>query len=286
VRRNRFASPLRYPGGKGALASYWRELIVTNDLEGSKYVEIYAGGAGVAWPLLFEEYVSEVHINDIDIVIFSFWDTVLNHTETLCKTISDTRVDMAQWYKQKHINTHPSEHNSTDIGFSTFFLNRTNRSGIITGGVIGGKNQSGKWLLDARYNKHDLIGRIEEIAKYKHRITVTRQDAAEVIQSEITKPYDDTVIYLDPPYYSKGKGLYQNDYTADDHRQIASLVARLECPWLVSYDATPEIFALYSQFDQLTYDLSYSAQTRYAGNEVLIYSPLLTIPTTEDVLHP
>ena len=37
------------------------------------------------------------------------------------------------------------------LGFSAFFLNRTNRSGIIEGaGPIGGYTQTGKWKVDAQ----------------------------------------------------------------------------------------------------------------------------------------
>lgn len=68
------------------------------------------------------------------------------------------------------------------IGFSTFFLNRTNRSGILKGGVIGGKNQEGQWKLDARYNKSDLISRIQKISKNRERIDLYNMDAIDFIK--------------------------------------------------------------------------------------------------------
>jgi hypothetical protein len=49
-----------------------------------------------------------------------------------------------------------------------------NRSGIIkTGGVIGGKAQTGSYLIDCRFNKEDLEARLRRIAKYASRITFT-----------------------------------------------------------------------------------------------------------------
>jgi DNA adenine methylase len=275
-----FVSPLRYPGGKGKVANFMKLIFLRNGLVGHQYVELYAGGASVALSLLYEEFASHVHINDLNNSVYTFWNVVLNQTDALCGLISDTEVTMEEWKRQKAVQT-AKEPDPLELAFSTFFLNRTNRSGIIGAGVIGGKNQGGAWKLDARYNKPDLIRRIKKIARHKSRITLTKRDAAEYIRDILPKIPQETFIYLDPPYYVKGEGLYEHFYQHGDHTGIARLVRRMKRPWVVSYDAVPQILELYKEFDHLSYGLSYSAADRYSGKEVMFFSPRLTKPAVD-----
>lgn len=265
------------------LANFIKSVITQNELLDGHYVELYAGGAGIAWPLLFEEYVSCVYINDINKAIFAFWKCVTEKPDELCKLISDTPVNIREWRRQKNILANPENHSTLDLGFSAFFLNRTNRSGIIKGGVIGGKSQTGKWKLDARFNKPDLIYRIQRIARYAGRIKISNQDAANFITEILPNLPRKTLIYLDPPYYIKGQGLYENHYIHPDHVQISKLMSNnVHVPWIVSYDNTPKIIELYKGFQRITYGLSYSAQDRYSGSEVMFFSNQLNIPMVED----
>jgi DNA adenine methylase len=270
-------SPLRYPGGKGKVANYIKLLFLRNGLVGHSYAEIYAGGASVAFALLFEEYASHIYINDLNRSIHAFWSAVLNDTELLCRLIRDTAITMEEWHRQKAVQlaTNPDP---LDLAFSTFFLNRTNRSGIILAGVIGGKNQSGAWKLDVRFNKNDLIQRIQKIARHRSRITLTRTDAAEYIRKELVTLTRDLLVYLDPPYYVKGEGLYEHSYTHENHAEIAGLVREIRQPYLVSYDAAPEILTLYKDWEETQYSLYYSAGERQIGSEVMFFSPGLARP--------
>lgn len=217
----RFSTPLRYPGGKGKLTNYLVKLIDINMLDGCEYVEPYAGGAGVAINLLLSNKASNIHLNDLNNAIYCFWKSVLDDTEHLCYLIENTSVNMDEWYKNKEIINNQDQHSSIEIGFATFFLNRTNRSGILLGGVIGGKEQLGKWKLDARFNKGNLISRINKISECKKNIHLYNQDAKEFLSSTVSTFPKNTLIYLDPPYYVKGKGLYQNHYRHDDHVDVA-----------------------------------------------------------------
>jgi DNA adenine methylase len=279
-----FRSPLRYPGGKGMLANFIKLILSANNLLDGHYVEVYAGGAGIAWSLLFEEYVRHIHINDLNSSLYAFWRSVLDHPEEMCRRIYDTPITMEEWHRQKAIQAAPSNHSLIELGFSTFFLNRTNRSGIISGGVIGGKEQTGKWKLDARFNRKDLTARIQKIARYSKRISLYNQDATDFLLNVLPKLPDKTLVYLDPPYYVKGQDLYENAYNHGDHLQIEDMVeTSIRQPWIVSYDAAPEIMLLYSKFRSIQYHLSYSAQERYAGSEVMFFSPRLVVPT---IHHP
>jgi len=272
-----FDTPLRYPGGKGRLSAFMKQVVELNKLEGGEYVELYAGGAGIAVSLLLNGVISHIHINDINKSINSFWHAVTNHSKDLCKKIISTDVTIDEWYRQKEIQEN-LDSDPLDLAFSTFFLNRTNRSGIINGGVIGGKSQAGQWTLDARYNKEDLVSRIKKIAAAKNQISVYRQDAADFIEKTLPHLGKKTLVYLDPPYYVKGKGLYQNHYEHADHAEIARLIRKIRQPWVVTYDNVPEIVSLYEKYPQAFFGLQYSAQSKYSGTEILISKPKLKLP--------
>jgi len=272
-----FDTPLRYPGGKGRLSGFMKEVIELNGLTDGHYVEPYAGGAGIAITLLLNGVVSHVHINDLNRSIFAFWDTVLHNTAAFCQRIEETEVTIEEWNRQKAVQN-DLHADIFDLAFSTFFLNRTNRSGIIKGGVIGGKEQLGKWRLDARYNKKALIGRIEKIGGVADRVSLYWEDAFDFIHATLPKLPKKTMVYLDPPYYEKGKGLYKNHYKFADHFHIGQLVSGIKQPWLITYDDIPEIRKIYRTFKKSRFELQYSAQWRYKGTEVLITPNELKLP--------
>lgn len=279
----RYISPLRYPGGKAKLAGFIAQLLECNNLGGGTYIEPYAGGASVALALLISEGVARVQINDVDPTIYAFWHSVLNAPEELCRLIRDRPVSIMEWKRHREIQRSPQDNDLLTLGFSTFFLNRTNRSGIIcSGGVIGGLSQCGKWKLDARYNKNELINRIERIALFANRISLHRQDAAAFLRARLPRLPKNSFLYLDPPYYVKGTSrLYANFYRHDDHVAIASLIQGARIPWLVSYDDRIEIRRMYHAFRNSRYCLSYTARNRYEGREVLFFSDGLEVPASD-----
>jgi DNA adenine methylase len=274
---HRFLSPLRYPGGKGKIANFIKLLYLKNGLVGRDYVEVYAGGASVALSLLFEEYAPHVHINDLSRSVAAFWKVVLTNPDELCRRIRSCRATTSLWLRQRAVQE-SADPDEVDLAFSTFFLNRTARSGIIGGGIIGGKEQKGHWKLDARLNRDDLIRRIQRIGRFSSRITFTQLDAAKFLRTRralIARSF----AYLDPPYFLKGEGLYENFYKLDNHVEIAGLVRGIDGGnWVVSYDNRPEIVRLYAAYRQRRYLLSYSAGDRYRGSEVMFFGPSLLIP--------
>lgn len=275
----RFFSPLRYPGGKLKISEYIKLIINTNNLDDGHYVEPYAGGASVALDLLINEYVSQIHINDIDLAIYSFWDSVINDSENFSKKIFDTHINLDTWEKQKFILKNKENFNPLEIGFATFFLNRTNRSGILNAGIIGGTSQEGTWKMDARFNKDDLIKRIKLISNYKDRINLTNLDAVKYLDLIDVSLPENTLIYLDPPYYKKGKELYINYYNHNDHSEIAAKIAELQNRfWLISYDNEQAIKDLYSEYRQQIYSINYSVGKASKGSEVIIYNHNLLVP--------
>jgi DNA adenine methylase len=277
---SQFFTPLRYPGGKGKIVGYIKEIIIANKILDGHYVEPFAGGAAVAIELLLQDYVAHIHINDLDRSIYAFWHSILEETDAFCDLIESTSISIDQWFIQRAIQQSTSDHDLLKLGFSTFFLNRCNRSGIIKAGVIGGKDQSGKWKLDARFNKADLLRRIKQIARFKSRISLQNLDVVDFLYLTIPVVPENTLVYLDPPYYVKGKGLYVNHFTPNDHAILAERVSAGLAgeKWIVSYDNVPEIAGIYERYQKLVYGLSYSAQSRYQGSEIMFFSESLVIP--------
>ena len=273
-------TPLRYPGGKARLALFVKRLVQTNDLLDGEYVEAYAGGAAVAIELLLHEYVSRIHINDISRPIYAFWKSVLNNTDRLCRLVRDTRLTMRVRDKQKNILTNQDDHDDLALGFAMFFLNRTNRSGILNAGVIGGRDQSGPWKIDARYNADELVRRISAIAGMKERIRLTRLDALEFLREGCKVWPAKTLIYCDPPYYVKGRDLYYDYYEHEDHESVARFITReisLQ-KWIVSYDDVRQVRELYSECERIKYRIGYSARTSREGAEIMFFCDSLRVP--------
>lgn len=247
-----------------------------------EYAEVYAGGAAVALSLLFGEYVRAIHINDIDPGVYAFWVAARDHTRELCAMVQGATLDPAEWERQREIQRSDCR-DPLVLGFSTFYLNRTNRSGIITGGPIGGRNQSGAWKIDARFQKEELVRRIQRIGRWRSRIHLYNLDAAKFLTGLAPGLPESTLLYLDPPYYVKGQEeLYANYYGPDDHADIAHLLTDTRHPWVVTYDDNTAIRELYAQYRSTAYRIAYSANGTYRGREVMFYSADLDLPAIED----
>lgn len=273
---HRYLSPLRYPGGKAKVANFLKILLLENGLTGADYVEPYAGGASVALSLLFEDYVSTVQVNDLNTGVHAFWQAALHETDAFCGLIEKAPLTVEEWRRQR-VLAFGDTVSPLERGFATFYLNRTNRSGIISGGVIGGLDQTGPWKIDARFPRDELVRRVRKAARFRTRITVTQRDTLALL-TETTGEHGRRFYFLDPPYYAKGERLYDNFYDHDDHVAIRQAVGMLQQPWAVSYDAAPEIMRMYAAYPSLRYSLSYSASTRHLGAEVMFLAPQLAVP--------
>lgn len=271
-------TPLRYPGGKSQLTPVIVDILSRNKILYGEYAEPFAGGAGIAMTLLLNNYVSGIYLNDIDPAIYSFWYSVLNHAEALCDLVQSVDVTISEWHRQRLI-FHTSDTSShLQRGFATLFLNRTNRSGILKAGVIGGLDQTGNFKIDCRFNKVDLTRKIRRISGHRDQISLTSFDALKFIRTVLPKSAKQTLVNLDPPYFGKGHELYTNFYKAEDHELLAEAVVTLKRRWIVTYDDTPEIRSLYSDYPMYSSSLNYSAQVKRIGVELLVADPLLALP--------
>lgn len=268
----KYYSPLRYPGGKGKLEPFMEVMVRKLGHENGTYIEPFAGGAGIAMGLLERDVVSEVVINDYDKRIYSFWRAMLTETDRFIRNIEIVPLSIQEWYKQREICINHASKYSFELGFSTFYMNRTNRSGIIKGGVIGGKEQKGDWKLDARFNRRELIERIYSIAKKKNRIHYYNKDIESFINHYIGKYSQNTLVYFDPPYYDKGKQLYLNYFEHDDHVRIERMIReKVSCDWIITYDDAPEIANIYHNQELMKYDLNYSVSEKRKACEIIVF---------------
>ena len=262
-------SPLRYPGGKNKISDFVKLLIRKSNLTDITYIEPFAGGAGVALSLLFSGAVNHIVINDYDKCIYSVWKAILNDTNKFIKLIEETDITIEEWHKQKKIYLSQNNKYSLELALATFFLNRTNRSGILKAGPIGGYNQDGKYLIDARFKKENLIHRIQEIAKKKRQISLYNRDVRSFIKFFLPK-YNNVFLYLDPPYYKKGQELYKNFFTDKEHKEIAEYVKQLTCDWIITYDNAIEVIELYENQQCGFFDLSYSLAKNIKTSEFIV----------------
>ena len=270
-------SPLRYPGGKTKLYKLIRDLLDNNDLIGGTYVEPFAGGAGVALKLLINNDVKRIIINDLDPAIYSIWYSILNFRDEFCELINNVEVTVKEWHKQKQIYLKGMSDNILQYGFSAFFLNRTNVSGIIKGGMIGGLNQSGKYKIDARFNKTNLINKIYLISKYSDSIILYNMDANRLINGDYFKYYKKVFINFDPPYVKKGLQLYKNSFSEQDHRLLSHNISKCKKKWIVTYDVCPLIKELYGGYSFDIININYSAKNHIKAQEYIFYSKNLTV---------
>lgn len=263
-------SPLRYPGGKTFLFPFIDSIIKEKGLQNVTYVEPFAGGAGAALALLFLEKVDKIVINDLDPAIYAFWKAAITETKRFAKKIRTVPLTVKEWRIQKLVYERPRV-NFFDKGFATFYLNRTNVSGILNGGPIGGLKQKGKWKMNARFNREGLANKIEQLALYRNRISLFNRDGVELVKDYLGKK--NSFIYLDPPYYDKGATLYLNHYKTDDHCYLADrLNKHPNAYWVLTYDANKAIETLYRDRKIVNFSLGYTARESRRGKELMILS--------------
>jgi DNA adenine methylase len=282
---NKLYTPLRYPGGKGKFAPLIAQVIGENGLSGGHYLEPYAGGAAVALYLLLDGVVERIHINDVDPAVAGFWRVATRHTSQLIEMVANEPVTMDAWHYWRTVMMGTQIASVVEKGFATLFMNRTNRSGILKGGVIGGKNQTGTYKVDERFMRDELCLRLERIGNHRAAIDVYEEDAQALLARCHRFLPKESLVYLDPPYYVKGAGLYRNSYRHDDHVKIARLLGstRFRRPWIVSYDNAEQIREMYAYAQSYTYGLHYTAQKRYIGAEVMFFSERLMPPEPESI---
>ena len=276
----RSPSPLRYPGGKASLYPLLVDVLNANNLKDGHYAEPFCGGAGLALRLLYAGHVRHIHINDYDRAIWAFWFCVLNHTAQLVQRIENTPVTLDEWDRQRAIYLDPHNQGLVDTGFAALFLNRTNRSGILDAGVIGGMAQDGNYALDCRFNRGELIRRIERAAQYRDQIHLYGVGASDfIVQHTFNIPQTaPALFFVDPPYVSQGRRLYRQPFDQAEHILLAAELQKLKRQWLLTYDDTTQVRQWYCNRRQYANPARYSLQHKRVTAERMIVSDNLQWP--------
>ena len=269
ARRGSHASPLRYPGGKATLAGFFETTINALGLDKPTYIEPYAGGAGAGLELLVKGVVGMVVINDLDPAIHACWKAMVKDSENFLRLLENTPLTVDEWRKQREIyrRRHDRDVDPLALGFATFYLNRTSRSGVLGAGVIGGFAQQGSYRIGARYDKDVLRARIEKLAGLNGSIRVTKQDGAARLREYL--PKNNVFAYIDPPYVEKGSSLYMSAFKEGDHIALASVLnGHSNTNWVLTYDVSELIRSLYKARDVSEFRLLYSAHLRGAKDDL------------------
>lgn len=272
-----YLSPLRYPGGKARLAPYLARILASQSKVVSTYCEPYAGGAGAGLQLLCDGHVSRLIINDLNPGIAAFWRSAFYNTDSLIDMVANCTVDLDNWHHQRSVYLNPDDHEDLKLGFATFFLNRTNRSGILNARPIGGLQQTGNWLIDARFNKVDLIQRLKNLGELAPHVDVRQERAIELIRT-LNRRKNPVLLYVDPPYVVPGEELYMTDHSWDEHQRLERALTRSPHPWILTYDADDRTRELYRDFRCLRFGISHTAQVQKVGREFMFFSRGLRIP--------
>ena len=274
-----FISPLRYPGGKAKLGPYFARILANQNISIHTYAEPYAGGAGAGLYLLSEGYVDRLLINDLNPGIAAFWRSILNFTEEFIERVEMEDLTLESWRRHRETYLDPAGANDLELGFATFFLNRCNRSGILTARPIGGLDQTGRWKIDARFNRAALSSRIRHIQTLAARISVTEKRALEFLAT-VSRKVKPVLLYADPPYLVKGEDLYMCEHSWEDHEKLATVLVKTRHPWILTYDYDQRVRNLYPSNRCLEYDISHTAQSQKIGREFMVFSRGLRVGDT------
>ena len=123
-----------------------------------------------------------------------------------------------------------------------------------------------------------MIERIQLIAQYKDKFVLHNDDAINLLRRyrNIARK---NLIYLDPPYYVKGRELYVNFFKDVDHIALSQAIQQRDnLNWVITYDNHSFIHNLYTNAKSLSYALSYSAGANKQGIELLFCKQDIIIP--------
>lgn len=286
-------NPLRYPGAKRSLVTYIDSLLTANNLLGCTFYEPHAGSAAVGLELLQRGHIKNLILCEKDILLYAFWQSVFQDTDSLCRLIEETPITIETWHKQLPYRdiTNLTQVPLIELAFAGLFFNRTNFSGILNANPIGGIKQTSQYGIDCRFNKAKIIAVIQKLSTYSNNVAVNYGDALQFMQTQKTRFLKETCFaYFDPPYYEKGAKIYRHYYKNQDHIALSKFVRDVHnLDWLISYDDAPFICGLYgdsgAKYQPFFLDYTCASRVRTQGQELLISNlPLPPFPVA-NVTH-
>lgn len=90
-------------------------------------------------------------------------------------------VDTIEWKQQSDINSNPIGRDDLELGFATFFSNRTHRARFLEANLISGFEQTGNRENNSRYDKEPLSNRIPAAASMRSQNHISELDVVEIL---------------------------------------------------------------------------------------------------------
>lgn len=286
---SRWVSPLRYPGGKVRMTPFLVDLFWSQwtDMDVEVWLEPFAGGAGAALKALEDDQVPEAWVVERNPALAAFWRVVSEDGERLAQRVEMTVPTLRDFDRAREVVTEvmgtdrPVTEDVEDVAFSAFVLNRCSRSGIVSGSVgpIGGKRQEGRHKVADRWNGPALAQRLRRVHALGSRLKVHEGDGISYVEDLPGSGIGDEVfVFLDPPYVEQGNALYAKGFDSGQHERLAAALHRLSSPWIMTYDAHPEVLRLYPDHQVMEYEIAHTANRQGIGTEYAVLGAGLHMP--------
>lgn len=230
-------SPFRYPGGKSKVIDYLYSHL--RSAKSKKLVSPFTGGGSFELAMLNSGVVEELHLNDLDTGVYSLWWVIKHMPYELISRIEYFNLGHKEFFKAQQIIKEDYKNvNVVEAAWTSLLVNRLAYSGVSKANPLGGRNGTKENLL-SRWNPADLVSRIEKIHAMSESITITQENAVELIEEAYWE--ESSTIFIDPPYVAKGKDLYHCFYTHKDHLELSCLLDSLHMGFpgadmVVTYD--------------------------------------------------
>jgi DNA adenine methylase len=273
-------SPFRYPGSKAGLADYTTTFINENLLTGCRFYETHAGGGALGLALLSRGVISKLTLIERDPLIYAFWKAATTRCDELCAELKKIEVSLATWNALQRYRRirNPTDTSIVRLGLAGLFFNRTNFSGVLAAGPIGGMKQGSRYKISCRFNRDDLIQRIVAINTHAREISIVYSDAVSFLRRNARQMSTHSLAYIDPPYYQQGPRLYRYHYSARQHQRLAEFICAQQFPWFVSYDRHPAVRKLFDGQKVVPITLNYAVKEARRAEELLISNLALPEP--------
>jgi len=230
----------RYPGGKSGLIDYLATLLDPKKM--ATFVSAFAGATHMGLSLLEAGVIGHLVINDLEYGVFSLFNVIKERPDKLMKLIIEKTPTRDEFFKcQEQMVNEYEGLSEVESAWAFLVVNRLGRNGIYDSNPMSD--------MLCRWNSKTLLKRILMIHKMSNKITVLCCDALEVIEEYYWR--SNTTIFLDPPYYKKGKVLYKHYYTEEDHLNLRDLIGSLVHDFpcadvIMTYDDCEEVRRMYS----------------------------------------
>jgi len=237
---------LRYPGGKSR--GPWSELIVETvkaQYDGGTFGELFFGGGAITFKLLKLGVLESILINEIDPSLARLWNAVI---KTPCRLRSGVRavkpsVDLFLRAKDRVLR-------GVGSGLEAMIVNRMSYGGRgVKANPQGGLKQDSEYKIDCRWKPEALCRNISTCSRLLNSVDIVGGKChSEDYSIWLNSPH---LMYLDPPYWEKGEGLYLHSFDEEEHERLRRELGH-RINWILSYNNVPETQLMYNGYHRQT----------------------------------